>query len=59
MTLFRPAVPYSDSTKRPNCSDCGAQMSLSQIEPDVPDYDKRTFDCPQCLSSISISMKYK
>lgn len=26
----------------------GAQMWLAHIEPDKPDHDRRTFECPEC-----------
>ena len=59
MTIFQPATPYSNSIIRPPCSKCGAKMLLSRIEPDKPDHDKRTFDCPICNTSESFVVKYR
>ena len=30
------------------CPICGAQTRLASIVPDIPGYEKRTFDCPKC-----------
>jgi hypothetical protein len=34
-------------------------MLLSRIEPDVPDYDRRTFGCPKCGNSETEVVKFK
>jgi transcription elongation factor Elf1 len=34
-------------------------MLLARIEPDKPDHDKRTFECPKCGNSESFVVKYK
>ncbi|TMJ02156.1 MAG: hypothetical protein E6G97_13365 [Alphaproteobacteria bacterium] len=59
MTLYKPATPYSDSIKRPQCLQCGTSMLLARIEPDKPDHDRRTFQCAECGHSLSEVVKYK
>jgi transposase len=59
MTLFSPVTPYSNSITRPPCPKCGFKMQLSRIEPDKPDHDNRTFECPRCQHEISMIVKYK
>jgi hypothetical protein len=59
VTIFEPATSYSKSITRPPCSKCGTQMLLARIEPDKPNYDKRTFECATCESSESFVVKYK
>ena len=59
MTLYRPATSYSDAIIRPVCSRCQTQMMLSRIEPDAPDHDKRTFECPACNHEISEIVQFK
>jgi hypothetical protein len=34
-------------------------MWLSRIEPDKPNHDKRTFECPQCENVVSEVVKYR
>ena len=41
-------LPQQRVIGRPFCEVCKAQMWLACIEPDKPDYDKRTFECPVC-----------
>lgn len=43
----------------PNCPECRRPMWLARITPDKPDYDQRTFECPQCDHSITEVVKYK
>jgi hypothetical protein len=33
---------------RPDCAKCNTRMALIRIEPDSPDTDRRTFECPSC-----------
>ena len=54
MTLYQPATPYSDAILRPPCSKCGTKMQLARIEPDMPDHDRRTFECSNCQHSESV-----
>ena len=44
---------------RPNCTRCGAAMWLARIEPDEPDHDRRTFECPRCRSEMTEIVKYR
>jgi len=48
-------MPQSDTSimnqlqvYRPLCAKCGTSMSLTRIEPDRPDHDKRSFECQAC-----------
>src|SRR5947209_7539052 len=42
----------------PPCPNCRTPMWLASIEPaDVPDYDRRTFECPRCQHSIHITIE--
>jgi hypothetical protein len=34
-------------------------MWLSRIEPDKPNHDKRTFECPQCENVVSEVVMYR
>jgi transposase-like protein len=43
---------------RPQCPACGHQMWITRIEPDKPDYDKRTFECPECKNELTEIVKY-
>ena len=47
---FAPATPHSNSIVRPSCSECGTATFLVGIEPEPerPDYDLNTFQCPKC-----------
>jgi transcription elongation factor Elf1 len=42
----------------PNCPKCGAQTWLAHIEPDEPDHDRRTFECPRCQHERTVVVKY-
>jgi DNA-directed RNA polymerase subunit M/transcription elongation factor TFIIS len=59
MALFPPATTASDAIKRPPCPECGTMMILARIEPDKPNHDKRTFECPKCHHSESMVVKFK
>ena len=59
MTIYQPASPYSAAIIRPPCPKCGAKMLLARIEPDKPDHDKRTFECPSCGNEHSEVVKFK
>ena len=37
---------------RPACGQCGSQMWLARISPDVKGREWRTFECPVCEVSI-------
>ena len=41
-------IPRPQIGEYPKCAKCSAQMWISRIEPDKPDHDKRTFECPAC-----------
>ena len=43
----------------PKCPKCGEQMWLARIEPDKPDYDKRTYECPVCENVMIEVVKYR
>jgi DNA-directed RNA polymerase subunit RPC12/RpoP len=46
-------------TELPKCPKCGAQMWVARVEPDKPDYDKRTYECPACENVIVEVVKYR
>ena len=55
----------SDQTKpatieihTPKCPRCGSAMHLERIEPERPQYDRRTFRCDRCGESTSQTVKY-
>jgi hypothetical protein len=43
----------------PECVKCGAQTWVARIEPDKPDYDKRTYECPACENVMIEVVKYR
>lgn len=51
-------LPQQRIIGRPFCEFCGAQMWLACIEPDKPDHDKRTFECPLCSNFTVKVVKY-
>ena len=36
--------------ERPDCPNCGTERWLTRIDPDEPDHDRRTYECPACQS---------
>jgi predicted RNA-binding Zn-ribbon protein involved in translation (DUF1610 family) len=40
------------SLDSPACPECGTKMRVTQIEPDHPGREKRTFKCPLCSQQI-------
>ena len=40
----QPQIPH------PNCPKCGTPMWLARIEPDEPNYDRRTYECARVRS---------
>ncbi len=59
MTIFQPATPHSISIIRPSCPKCSKTMLLVLIEPDKPDHERRTLECPPCKHAISEVVKYR
>ena len=57
--------PYSFyPSERPvsqrRCPTCRLPMFLSRIEPaDEPDHDMRTFECPTCKCTETVSIKFR
>jgi hypothetical protein len=43
----------------PQCPACGTLMWLARIEPDEPDHDRRTFECPRCQDELTEVVKYR
>jgi len=41
------------------CAKCGAGMWLLQIVPDVPDHDRRTFECTECKAVKVEIVRYR
>src|SRR5215471_3323130 len=52
-------LPQQRIIGRPFCEFCKAQMWLACIEPDEPDHDKRTFECPMCPNITVRVVKYR
>lgn len=52
-------IPPTQTVEHPKCSKCGAQMWLARIEPEKPDHDRRTFECPECESTQIEVVKYR
>ena len=43
----------------PCCELCDADMWLISIEPDMPDHDRRTFECPRCQHVVVEVVQYR
>jgi hypothetical protein len=52
-------IPLPLIISRPSCEICDARMWLVSIEPDKPDHDRRTFECPRCQHEVVVVVKYK
>jgi DNA-directed RNA polymerase subunit RPC12/RpoP len=52
-------IPRPQIGEYPKCAKCSAQMWISRIEPDKPDHDKRTFECPACNGVTTAIVKYR
>ena len=52
-------IPQSWAVSGPCCEHCNAQMWLVSIEPEKPDHDKRTFECPRCQDETVEIVKYR
>ena len=50
---------YPCEIEHPLCDRCQVPMWLARIEPDKPDHQKRTFECPACDAVIIEVVKYK
>ena len=48
-----------DYWQRPAVKAAGQSTWLVAIEPDSPDHDKRTFECPRCQDVVVKVVKYK
>lgn len=44
----KPAAPASNVAAAPPCPECGAPTLLKLVVPDIPYYEKRTFECQTC-----------
>ena len=45
--------------ERPPCEKCGREMTLVQIEPTEPSYERRTYECPNCQDSESVTVQFR
>jgi len=52
-------IPPSLQIAQPKCATCGALMWLTSIEPEKPDHDRRTFECPRCQDELVEVVKYR
>ena len=48
-----------DGIKHPKCAVCDVSMWLAHVEPDKPDHDKCTFECPVCENVVVEIAKYR
>jgi len=55
MAPFFTYESFADSATivRPTCSKCGAPLWLTRVEPDIPGFARRTFECPRCQNRSS------
>ena len=56
---YQTYAPYPVSVLHPACPECGCYMMLDRVEPDKPEYGKRTFECPRCQHSEIEIVKFK
>jgi transposase-like protein len=54
-----PTTPETAVANTPKCPRCGSPMHLERIEPDKPQYDRRTFRCETCGGSVSETVKFR
>ena len=52
-------TPHLIEIEKSKCPKCGARMWLARIEPDKPDHDKRTYECPACDNVAIEVVKYR
>jgi hypothetical protein len=45
--------------EHPNCEECQVLTWLCDISPTSTDLDHRTFECPICLMTRSVTVKFK
>ena len=43
----------------PICPKCARPMIIVRIEPDEPDHQKRTYECPECQLVESLIVKHR
>jgi len=53
------AIAPSLIINTPVCPTCRTAMMIVRIEPEKPDHDRRTYECPQCDHSESRVVKFK
>jgi predicted RNA-binding Zn-ribbon protein involved in translation (DUF1610 family) len=41
----------------PPCPRCGKRMTLSSVEPQIPGYEIRNFECPSCGYAVGELVK--
>ena len=51
--------PETKEIGPPRCDSCAVPMWLVQIEPDKPDHDRRTYECPVCDNIATEVVKYR
>jgi len=52
-------IPQKQAIEHPKCPECRTQMWLARIEPDKPDHDRRTFECPECEHVVTEVVKFR
>jgi hypothetical protein len=48
MRQTKSSLQSSPPIHTPACPKCGLPMWIIRIEPDDPDHDLRTYECPEC-----------
>jgi hypothetical protein len=51
-------VQQPNFIERPPCPNCGRQMRIARIVPDMADYDKRSFECPECQHDQTLVVQF-
>ena len=59
MPETRSSFTDPETILHPVCNWCGGATFLTQIEPDKPDYDRRTFECSTCNNAMTEIIRYK
>jgi len=58
MPETRSSFTHPETILHPVCNWCGGPTFLTQIEPDKPDFDRRTFECSACNNAVTEIIRY-
>jgi transposase len=59
MAQPEPIITPTQHPETPECVRCGNHMVLTMIEPEKPEHDRRTFECPMCGFTMRKVVKFK